>query len=310
MTLLSSKSVEKDVVIIGGGPAGMAASIWCSDLGLSNIVLEKDGSTGGQLRKIFQPVRNYPGIREIDPRKLADEFAEQAKALGGDLRIDSSAASIDPEALRVELASGEGIKAKAAVLATGVRRRRLDLPGETELYGVLESGAKQAAETANSRVVIVGGGDAAFENALILAKFASEVTLVHHSSHFRARAEFLEPVRRNPKIRIIENTSITGLFGSEGKLQAVGLEGKNGVQRIETDFLLVRIGVMPNSELVDGIVTRDAKGYVIIDANCETSVAKIFAIGDVASPLSPTIATAVGHAATAIKVIKSRLASS
>ena len=109
MTLLSSKSVEKDVVIIGGGPAGMAASIWCSDLGLSNIVLKKDGSTGGQLRKIFQPVRNYPGIREIDPRKLADEFAEQAKALGGDLRIDSSAASIDPEALRVELASGEGI---------------------------------------------------------------------------------------------------------------------------------------------------------------------------------------------------------
>lgn len=300
-------SVEKDVVIIGGGPAGMAASIWCSDLGLSNIVLERDDSTGGQLKKIFQPVRNYPGIREIDSRKLANEFAEQAKALGGDLRIDSSAASIDPEALRVELASGEWIKAKAVVLATGVRRRRLDLPGETELSGVLESGAKQAAETTNARVVVVGGGDAAFENALILAKFASEVTLVHHSSHFRARAEFLEPVRQNPKIKIIENAVVTDLFGSDGKLQAVGLEHPSGVQRIETDFLLVRAGVMPNSELVEGIVTRDAKGYVIIDANCETSASMIFAIGDVAAPSAPTIATAVGHAAISTKVIRSRI---
>ena len=300
-------SVEKDVVIIGGGPAGMAAAIWCADLGLSNIVLERDDSTGGQLKKIFQPVRNYPGIREIDSRKLADEFAEQAKALGGDLRIDSSVASIDPEALRVELASGDWIKAKAVVLATGVRRRRLDLPGETELSGVLESGAKQAAETTNARVVVVGGGDAAFENALILAKFASEVTLVHHSSHFRARAEFLEPVRQNPKIKIIENAVVTDLFGSEGKLQAVGLEDPTGVQRIETDFLLVRTGVMPNSELVEGSVTRDAKGYVIIDANCETSASMIFAIGDVAAPAAPTIATAVGHAAISIKVIRSRI---
>ena len=300
-------SVEKDVVIIGGGPAGMAASIWCSDLGLSNIVLERDDSTGGQLKKIFQPVRNYPGIREIDSRKLADEFAEQAKALGGDLRIDSSAASIDPEALRVELASGEWIKAKAVVLATGVRRRRLDLHGETELSGLLESGAKQAAETTNARVVVVGGGDAAFENALILAKFASEVTLVHHSSHFRARAEFLEPVRQNPKVKIIENAVVTDLFGSDGKLQAVGLEDPSGVQRIETDFLLVRTGVMPNSELVEGIVARDAKGYVIIDANCETSAPMIFAIGDVAAPSAPTIATAVGHAAISTKVIRSRI---
>lgn len=300
-------SVEKDVVIIGGGPAGMAAAIWCADLGLSNIVLERDDSTGGQLKKIFQPIRNYPGIREIDSRKLADEFANQAKALGGELRIDSSAASIDPEALRVELASGEGIKAKAVVLATGVRRRRLDLPGETELSGVLESGAKQAAETTNARVVVVGGGYAAFENALILAKFASEVTLVHHSSHFRARAEFLEPVRQNPKIKIIENAVVTDLFGSDGKLQAVGLKDPSGVQRIETDFLLVRTGVMPNSELVEGLVTWDARGYVIIDANCETSAPMIFAIGDVAAPSAPTIATAVGHAATAVKVIKARL---
>lgn len=300
-------SVEKDVVIIGGGPAGMAAAIWCADLGLSNIVLERDDSTGGQLKKIFQPVRNYPGIRKIDSRKLANEFAEQAKALGGDLRIDSSVASIDPEALRVELASGDWIKAKAVVLATGVRRRRLDLPGETELSGVLESGAKQAAETTNARVVVVGGGDAAFENALILAKFASEVTLVHHSSHFRARAEFLEPVRQNPKIKIIENAVVTDLFGSDGKLQAVGLEDPTGVQRIETDFLLVRTGVMPNSELVEGLVTRDAKGYVIIDANCETSASMIFAIGDVAAPSAPTIATAVGHAAISIKVIRSRI---
>jgi len=302
--------VEKDVLIIGCGPAGMAASIWCSDLGLSHFALEKEDSTGGQLHKIYNPITNYPGIRSIAARDLAGSFAEQVTAMGGEMRASSSVISVDGSSLTAELASGEKLWAKAIVLATGVRRRRLDLPGEAELRGVLESGAKQAAETAGARVAIVGGGDAAFENALILSKYASEVTLIHHSDRFRARAEFLDPVRRDPKIKIIESTVVRELVGEKGDLKEIGLDGKNGTQRIPTDFLLVRIGVAPNSELVKGFVNLDAKRYVITDATCETGVEMVFAIGDVASPLSPTIATAVGQAATAIKVIKMRLAKS
>lgn len=303
-------TAEKDVLIIGGGPAGLAASIWCSDLGLSHFVIEKEDSTGGQLHKIFNPITNYPGIEKITARDLEENFADQAKALGGEIRARSGVVSLDADRMVVELGSGESMQAKAIVLATGVRRRRLDLPGEADLAGVLESGAKQAAETSNARVAIVGGGDAAFENALILAKNASAVTVIHHSDKFRARAEFLDPARTNPKIEIVGNAVVKALIGENGRLKEIVLEGKNGERRIETDYLLARIGVVPNSELVKGSVKLDAKGYVATDANCETNLSMIFAVGDVAAPLSPTIATAVGQAATAIKVIKSRLASS
>jgi len=301
---------EKDVVIIGGGPAGMAAAIWCADLGLSHCLLEKDGATGGQLHKIYNPIPNYPGEKTIAARDLAEKFAGHATALGGEMRTRAHVVSLDERSLMVGLDSGERLQAKAIVLATGVRRRRLGLPGETELVGVLESGAKQAAEVANARVAIVGGGDAAFENALILAKYASEVTVIHHSDKFRARREFFDPVSRDPKIKIIKASVVKELVGEEGKLKDIVLDGKNGTQRIAADFLLVRIGVAPNSELLKDPVKLDGKGYVIIDANCETNVEMLFAIGDVASPLSPTIATAVGQAATAIKVIKSRLVAS
>ncbi|RIJ89127.1 MAG: NAD(P)/FAD-dependent oxidoreductase [Acidobacteria bacterium] len=301
---------KKDVLIIGGGPAGIAASIWCADLKLTHLVIEKEASTGGQLHKIYNPITNYPGIRTTNARELAENIAEQAAALGGEMRMNSRAASIDAGSMCVELASGERLQARAIVVATGVRRRRLGLPGEAELGGVLESGAKQAAETDGSSVVIVGGGDAAFENALILAKHASEVTVIHHSDRFRAREQFLEPARQDPKIKILESTVIRELVGQNGVLKEIVVEGKGGIQRIAADHLLVRIGVEPNSELIEGIVNLDARGYAVTDANCETSAAMIFAIGDVASPLSPTIATAVGQAATAIKVIKARIANS
>jgi len=301
---------KKDVLIIGGGPAGMAASIWCADLKLAHLMLEKEASTGGQLHKIYNPIANYPGIWTTNARELAENIAKQTAALGGEMRTNSSAVSIDARSMSVELASGESLQAKAIVLATGVRRRRLDLPGEAELAGVLESGAKQAAETAGERVAIVGGGDAAFENALILAKYASEVTVIHHSDKFRAREQFLEPARQDPKIKILGSCVVRELVGQNGVLKELVLEGKDGTQRIAVDRLLVRIGVVPNSELVKGFVGLDARGYVVTKATCETNSALIFAVGDVASPLSPTIATAVGQAATAIKVIKARLANS
>lgn len=302
--------MEKDVLIIGGGPAGLSGSIWCSDLGLSHFVFEKEDSTGGQLHKIFNPITNYPGIEKITAGDLEEDFADQAKARGGEMRIRSSVVSLDADRMVVELDSGDRIHAKAIVLATGVRRRRLDLPGEADLAGILESGAKQAVETSNARVAIVGGGDAAFENALILAKYASTVTIIHHSDKFRARAEFLDPARSNSKIEIVRNAVVKELFGDNGRLKEIVLGGRDGERRIETDYLLVRIGVVPNSELVNGSAKLDAKGYIKTDANCETNLPMVFAVGDVAAPLSPTIATAVGQAATAIKVIKTRLARS
>ncbi|KXK00737.1 MAG: thioredoxin reductase [Acidobacteria bacterium OLB17] len=303
-------TTQKNVIIIGGGPAGLAASIWCSDLGISHLLLEQELRTGGQLHKIFQPIPNYPGILTIDGASFAETLAEQAKSLGGTLRTHAPAATIDGTAMEVRLATGEKYAPKAIILATGVRRRRLGLPGEADLSGVLESGSKQAAETKGARVAIVGGGDAAFENALILAKYASEVTLIHHSSRFRSRAEFTEPVSRDPKIRMLKDSVVKEIVSENGQVRGLLLERNGAAERIDVDFLLVRIGVVPNSELVKDLAELDAKNYVVIDAHCETTLRNVFAIGDVATPISPTISTAVGQAATAVKVIKERFSRS
>jgi thioredoxin reductase (NADPH) len=154
----------------------------------------------------------------------------------------------------------------------------------------------------------VGGGDAALENALILGETASSVTLVHRRAEFRARAEFLEKVKNNPKIEILTETVVREISGGE-RLETVAVENQSSreTRSIPAAALLVRVGVEPSTELFRGLLALDKNGYVEIDRNCETGIRGVFAVGDVANPLSPTVSSAVGMGATAAKVIFSWL---
>lgn len=293
---------KKDVVIVGGGPAGMSAAIWCAELGLETVLVERFPQLGGQLHWIHNPVGNYLGgdfengtdVCSAFERSLSrfDFYRETAKNV---ISVNSSIILDD---------GGGRIDAKAIVIATGVRRRTLGVPGEMEFSGkgILESGAKQRETVTGGRVAVIGGGDAALENALILAECAESVILIHRRDFFSGREEFLEAVENHPKIDLRKNAVVESFEGGDN-LEAIRISSDKQVETIAVDYAIVRIGVEPNSELVGSSVAKDERGYIIVDAQSRTTAKDIWAIGDVANPVSPTIATAVGTGATCAKSI-------
>ena len=294
-----------DVIIVGGGPAGMAAALWSDELELASCLIDPASNFGGQLHWIHNPISNYPGATYNNGEAVYRALSKSLSSRKFTQMSDSRVASIDHMSVAVTLDDGRDISAKAIVLSTGVRRRRLGVPGESEFKGrgVLESGSRDKGEASGRSAAVVGGGDAALENALILSEFAEKVYLIHRRDEFSAREEFVKAVSRNGRIEVILNARVKEFGGSE-LLEFVDLElASGGSSRIAVDNAVVRIGVQPNSELVQGIAELDRSGYVDVDRQGQTSASGIYAIGDVANPMSPTISTATGSASSAIKSI-------
>jgi thioredoxin reductase (NADPH) len=300
-----------DVIIIGAGVAGLSAALWCDELGLKTLVLENEPEIGGQLLRVYNPIENHlGGLSAENGLELRDAIERQIASRKFDLKFNVCIERLDLAAKTIFLSSGETFNAKFLILATGVKRRKLNVAGEDEFRGrgILESG-KRDGETARDKIaVVIGGGDAAAENALIIARTAREVYLVHRRSDFRARPEFLEKIRQNAKIKILTDTSIEKFFGTEG-VEAVEIKNqKTGeINRLAVEIVLIRIGVEPNNELFKTQLKLDRAGYVPINALCETETNGVFAVGDIANPLAPTVSSAVGNGATAAKVIASRV---
>jgi thioredoxin reductase (NADPH) len=294
-----------DVVIVGGGPAGMAAALWSDELGLASCLIDPASNFGGQLHWIHNPISNYPGATYNNGEAAYRAFSRSLSGRNLTQMSDCRVTSIDHMSLAVSIDDGREISGRTVVLSTGVRRRRLGVPGESEFKGrgVLESGSRDKGEASGRTAAVIGGGDAALENALILSEFAEKVYLIHRRDEFSAREEFVKAVSRHDRIEVILDARVREFGGSE-LLEFVDLElASGGSSRIAVDNAVVRIGVQPNSELVDGIAEQDDAGYVNVDRQGQTSASGIYAIGDVANPMSPTISTATGSAASAIKFI-------
>lgn len=299
-----------DVVIAGGGPAGLSALQWCAELGLKAILIEKEPELGGQLLYTYNPITNYLGWQCANGRELRGAFLKSLHDTSGRRVCDANIVDADLPKRTFVLADGAIHSGGSIIIATGVRRRKLGIPGEREFRGrgILDSGAKQRNEIADKQVVIVGGGDAALENAIILAKRAERVMVVHRRAMFTARSEFLEPASSHPKIEFVTDARMTSINGDE-KVKNVGLVRlRTGEQlTLKADAVLIRIGVEPNSDLFRDQIDLDPEGYVVIDRNCATSLPNVFAVGDVANPTTPTIAAAVGQACIAVKTIAGQL---
>ena len=299
-----------DVIIIGAGPAGLSAALWCDELGLDTLVVERGAEVGGQLLRVYNPVENYLGARAANGRELRDLFAAQVADKEFDLWTEAEIEGVDLRAKRVRLRSGEELRAIALVIATGVRRRRLGVPGEEEFAGrgVLESGRLERDSVAGEDVLVVGGGDAAAENALLLAEVCATVTLVHRGRHLSARPEFAERLRGEHRITVFTETTLERILGGERVESAEILRaGALKPMRVAVRGVVVRAGVEPNTELFRGQLQTDARGYVVVGGEQETSDEMVFAVGDVSNPQAPTISGACGAGATAAKVIAARL---
>jgi thioredoxin reductase (NADPH) len=299
-----------DVIIIGAGPAGLSAALWCDELGLDTLVLEQHGEVGGQLLSVYNRIENYPGLRAANGRELRDLFAEQVRDCDFDLWTNVELERVDLNSKRIALKSGEELQAISIIIATGIRRRRLGIPGEAELMGrgLMESATRDRDEFAGKDVCVVGGGDAAAENALLLAEVCPTVTLVHRGQKLRARSEFVERLRGEHCITVFKESTLRRIIG-ETEVEAVEIMRDGALKpfQMAVKGVLIRIGVEPNTGLFSEHIHMDERGYIVVTGEQETSARNVFAIGDVSNPLAPTICGATGAGATAAKVISARL---
>lgn len=313
-TLLHSTylTLMHDVIIIGAGPAGLSAALWCDQLGLDTLVLEAGAETGGQLLSIHHAIENYMGCHASEGRELRDLFAGQVEAAEFDLWTQTQIESIDLQAKRIVLGSGEQLQAISLIIATGTRRRALGIPGEAELRGrgVMESARRERDFYRGKDVCVIGGGDAAAENALLLVEVCPTVTLVHRGKKLRARTEFVERLRMSHCVTIFTEATVNRIIGTT-EVEGVEIFRRGAIKPFEMAVkgVLVRAGMEPNTELFREQLHTDERGYIVTTGEHETSVGNVFAAGDVSSPLAPTISGAVGAGATAAKVIASRLKS-
>lgn len=299
-----------DVVIIGAGAAGLSAAFWCDELGLDTLVLEEQAAVGGQLSQIYNPIANYLGLSTKNGLEMIERFTERIDAADFDLWTNVEIEQVDLTAKQVTLASGEVLQSISLIIATGVHRRQLGIPGENEFAGrgLIDSGARDAHLFAGKDVCVIGGGDAAAENALLLAEVCPTVTMVHRGKQLSARTEFVERLRAHHCLTVFKEAVVERIIGVE-RVEAVEIRRQGAIKpfQMAVGGVLIRIGVGPDTQLFRNQLQLDQRGYIISGREHETSVSNVFAIGDVANPLAPTISGATGSGATAAKVIAARL---
>jgi thioredoxin reductase (NADPH) len=298
---------DLDLVVVGGGPAGISAAIWAHTLHLRYAVLDAGATPGGQLHRVYNTIVDYPGVEPGDGSALAGRFAAHLDRLGVEVRSGSRVAAVDVAARAVEV-DGARLDAAYLLLATGVRRRRLGVPGEAEFVGrgVSPSASKFAHLFRGRRVLVVGGGDAALEEALILADGCERVTLAHRSDRFRGRDDFRERVEAHPRIDVLVGAELEAIEG-EGEVERARLRVGSTSSVLDVAGVFICVGVEPATDLVAGQLDLDERGFVRVDATQRTSADGVYAAGDVCSGSSWTIAAAVGEGAAAVKDVQRRL---
>ena len=300
-----------ELVIVGAGPAGVSAALWAQTLGLRAAILESGAEAGGQLHHVHFRPAELPGLGEGDGPTIAAAMTRQLADAGFDVRYDTAAVALEPVdnggLPAVRDATGARIAGEALLIACGVRRRRLGVPGERELEGrgVSYSATRDRARFAGKRVAVVGGGDGAYENALLLAGVECDVVLAMRGAP-RARREFQERVGAERRIEVREGARVTAILG-DNAVRAVRLESAAGAEDVAVTGVIVKIGAMPNTEWCLDALTHDDQGYLLADENGRTSRERVWAAGDVTRPVLPSISIAIGSAAQAIADIRRAL---
>ena len=291
---------DYDVIIVGGGPAGLAAALYTARMDLKTVVLDR-GPLGGQLLNT-ELVEDYPGFESILGSELATRMGEHARKFGVEVRDFEPVKEIDVEGNTkvVRLESGDELRAPALIMAAGGLPRYLEVPGEKDLWGrgVSYCAVCDGAFFKGEELAVVGGGDAAVEEGEFLTRYASKVYILHRRSELRAQPILVERARSNNKIEFIFDAHVKEIVG-ENKVGLVRYEQHGEMKELKVGGVFIFIGFVPNSALLKIHVNHDEAGYIVTDKNMQTSVEGIWAVGDVRSQLTKQIATAVGDGTTA-----------
>ena len=291
-------SEPHDVVIVGSGPAGYTAALYAARASL-DVVVFQGFEAGGQLM-LTSDVENYPGYREgVMGPDMMDDFEAQAARFGAKMRLENvERVDFDRRPFRL-WAEGEEepVLARAVIIATGAQAKWLGLEGEQRLMGRGVSGCAtcDAFFFKDKRVAVVGGGDTAMEEALVLSKFAGEVVLIHRRDEFRASKIMLERARKNPKVTFITDTVVEDVLG-EDSVEGVRIKNlaSGEVSELAVEGFFAAIGHAPATSIFKGQLEMDDGGYILQGENTMTSVAGVFSAGDVSDKRYRQAVTAAG----------------
>jgi thioredoxin reductase (NADPH) len=285
-----------DVIVLGGGPAGLTAGIYLGRARIQTLILDT-GTIGGQTILSYS-VANYPGVEETSGRTISQTMLRQARSFGCDVKAYAKIARLELTGAQksVELRDGSRITSRAMIVATGGVPRKLGLASEEKLVG---KGISYCATCdgdmfTDKPIAVIGGGNSALEESLALTKYASSVTIVHEFDHFQAQPWVVEAVRANPKIRTLMAQDIRGFEGEPTLQRVITTHKQTGEETVlQAAGCFVFIGYLPNSSAFEGIVPLNRNGEIVTDENMATEVPGVFAAGDVRVKRVRQITTAV-----------------
>lgn len=307
----AAKQNYYDVIIIGGGPAGLTAALYLAREGLETLVIEK-GALGGQTA-ITNILENYPGFDEgITGSEFAQRLGRQAHRFDAEILQAQAVANIRQIGPYhcVTTADGQEYDARAVLITTGARYRRLGVPGEEQLLGlnIHFCATCDGAFYKGKKLLVVGGGNSGFEEGIFLTRFARQVDIVEFLPEVRASHFLQEQVARKPQMTVITNHAVKEFKGRH-RLERVVVEDRATGETMEWDYdgVFVFIGLTPHNELVAEMVGLDERGFIQTDATMMTSAPGLFAAGDVRSGSTKQAASAAGEGATAALMIRDYL---
>lgn len=291
-----------DVIIIGGGPAGLTAGLYTSRAKLKSLLLERM-IMGGQVMTTTK-VENYPGFPGgIDGPDLMMKFQEHCQEFGLEVITGEAENLVDRGDYKALTVDGKELKARAVIITTGAEPSKLGIEGEETFVGrgVSYCATCDGAFFRDVEVAIIGGGDTAAEEALFLTRFASKVYLVHRRDELRATKILQDRLASNEKVEIVWDTVVERAIGDNSGLKSIVLRNvkTDETRDLPLAGMFVAIGVTPKAHFLAEVLELDADGHILTDAECRTSMSGVFAAGDVRKKILKQIATAVGDGAVA-----------
>lgn len=289
-----------DIIVAGGGPAGLTAALYALRAGKSVLVIEKS-TFGGQIT--WSPkVENYPAIPSVSGTELGDRLMAQAEAQGAEFELDEvTSVELDGAIKRVRTDFGGEFEAKALIIAVGAKPRMLGLEREEELVGngVCFCAVCDGAFYKNRPVAVNGGGNSALQDALLLSDTCSKVYLIHRRAAFRGEAKLVEALRKKDNVEFVLESSVTALHGGSA-LDGIRVTDKNGESRdISVDGLFVAVGHAPDNGVFAQFMELDGAGYALSDERCLTKTPGVFVAGDCRAKAVRQLTTAVADGSAA-----------
>ena len=287
-----------DIIVIGGGPAGLTAALYALRGGKSVLIIEKS-AFGGQIT-LSPLLENYPGFSAISGSEFADKLVEQVLALGADVELDTVTGISDSGEYKTVICEGGEFRSRAIIVAAGARHRSLGLPREAELTGsgISYCAVCDGAFFRGMRVAVNGGGNTALQDAMMLSELCEKVYLIHRRDTLRGERKLEEALRRRENVEFLLERQITGFVG-ENSLRAIELSGPEGSETLEVDGLFIAIGYEPENSAFASLVALDEWGYAAAGEDCRTPCPGVFVAGDCRSKAVRQVTTAVGDGAVA-----------